>query len=70
MEQELIKAQALFDYYTERVNRDRANGDFQGANGWLYMLLGAMAMFDALQGAECTLDEQDGIISVTVYEAD
>lgn len=68
MEQEQIKAQGVFDYYTARVNNAREQDNFREANEWLDMLLGAMAMYDALNGTECMLDVEDGKIYIKVYE--
>ena len=69
--EELKTAQGLFNYYTEQVNEFRAQEKYDNANEYLDMLTGAMSMFNALQGTECTLEEdENGKISVTVYEED
>ena len=63
----LKTAQNLFTWYTGQVNRYRALGDFEKANEYFDMLLGAKCMYEALTGAECTVKGEDNI-SVTVYE--
>ena len=70
MEETLKSVQALFNYYTDAVNNYRAREDYTTANEYMSMLCGAMSMYNALSGAECTLDDVDGRISVTVYEED
>lgn len=64
------KAIKVMDMFVDKVNEERANGNYNTADDYLDMLCGAMCVFNEYETGKhlATLEEVNNVIKVVIKE--